>query len=423
MGEKSMKSRIAVLVAGFAITSAVSGRAQAATLEITRNSREVTSQEAAGGAPLGGLVHDFFVTSDVDLLVLGPALDFSVYKHPYNSNHEAPEAELVALYPAVGASSFLRLPGSTTVLGGGFAAPGSAWGDFTNDGPQSQFQFGRLTTTQAGTFSGTFFVRGQNAPIELPFTMNLPGPGEGLRGGGDDMVSLTGTEPVVEPPTPAPYLGPDLNQRTGKEFSGDVSVEITRRSRAVTATEEMFGAPQGFVHEFFVTTSTDLISVSDVDIQGDVYQHARGSDRKPPNERVMRLSPASSADSFITTPGRTRGMGKGFYGNSDEAEIVWYDEQDDGALEEFRFAQLTVSETGSFAGEINVRGPKGAVSLPFEFVLPGVEGDLALLEKEHSYRLSLAFDELAGGVPEPGGLALAALVAPLLFRSRPRLIT
>ncbi|HMO84213.1 MAG TPA: hypothetical protein PKC18_04745, partial [Lacipirellulaceae bacterium] len=103
----------------------------AAEMTLVRSSRPVTTAEAAGGAPLGGMVHDFFVTSDADLLVLGPEINVSIYKHPYNSNREAPDPELVTAFPAVGASSFLRLPGDTIVLGGGFTGPGSAWGDLS----------------------------------------------------------------------------------------------------------------------------------------------------------------------------------------------------------------------------------------------------------------------------------------------------
>ena len=111
-------------------------------------------------------------------------------------------------------------------------------------------------------------------------------------------------------------------------------------------------------------------------------------------------------------------MGKGFYGNKD-AEIVWYDESDDGPLKEFLFAQLTVSETGSFAGDINVRGPEGRVTMPFKFALPGTESDLAILDSEHAYHLELSYDELATGqVPEPSAWMLCALGAALLLRRR-----
>jgi hypothetical protein len=63
------------------------------------------------------------------------------------------------------------------------------------------------------------------------------------------------------------------------------------------------------------------------------------------------------------------------------------------------------------------------VTLPFKFVLPGVEGDLALLDTEQTYRLALSFDELtadrSGQVPEPSAWMLAA-GALLLGRAHDR---
>jgi hypothetical protein len=390
----------------------------AATLELLRNSRPVTSAEAADGAPTSGMVHDFFVTSDADLLTIAPEISASVYKHRYGSNQEAPDSQLMALFPAMGASSFLRLPGDTIVLGGGFSVAGSAWGDLTNDGPQSQFHFGRLTTTQSGTFAGSIAVRGEAVPISLPFEFSLPVGTESPSMSSSERLSLYADEPRQPPPPLSVPSGPDLNQFTSPDFSGKLSVELTRRSRPVSVKEQKYGAPAGFVHEFFVTSSTDLISIGNVDIDGAAYQHPRGSSRKPPNDRVLRFWPGSSADSFVTTPGSTLVLGKGFYGTED-AEIVWYDESDDGPLEEFLFAQLTVSETGSFAGDIDVRGPNGRVTLPFKFALPGNESDMKLLDGEQTYRLELAFGESpTAQVPEPAAGILCAIGASFLLRQR-----
>jgi hypothetical protein len=220
------------------------------------------------------------------------------------------------------------------------------------------------------------------------------------------------------PSPPAPYLGPNLDQRTSADFRGDVSIELTRRSRPIAAHERIDKNGGGFVHDFFVFTSTDLISVGNVELEAQVYQHGHGSNRKPPNERVLRIWPDSSADSFITTPGNTLSLGRNFYGNSKEAEIAWYDESDDGPVAEFLFARLTVDQTGSFAGTINVRGPSGRVSLPFKFALPGNEKDLALLVGEQTYRLELSFDQSAGHVPEPAASVLVGVGALTLRRRK-----
>lgn len=421
LGRRCMTRRSAVLVIGMSLGFAVPHRLEAANIELVRNSRAVTSEEAAGGAPSGGVVHDFYVTSDADLLVLGPEINVTVYKHPYNSNHEAPDPELVAEFPAVGASSYLKLPGDTVVLGGGFTVTGSAWGDFTNDGPQSQFHFGRLTTTQSSTFSGTFFVRGaNNTPITMPFALSLPGPGESLLGANGEHLSVFAEEWRAPEEPPAAPIGSDFNQSTSADYRGDVSIELTRRSRPTNDIERKYGVPDGIVHEFFVTSATDLISIGSVSIDSPVYRHEQGSDRKPPNERVSRLYREITADSFVTTPGRTEVLGKGFYGTGDP-EIVWYDLTDDGPLDEFLFARLTVDQTGTFAGEVNVRGPKGLVSLPFKFALPGNEKDFALIDGEQTYRLALSFDEavsLAGAVPEPSALLICVVGLLVIPRRR-----
>ncbi len=305
--------------------------ATAAEIALTRTSRPVTSAEISGGAPSDGMVHDLFITSDADLLSLDIETGLSVYNHPLGTDNSMRPPEFIAAFPAVGADSFLRLP-SDTVMFGGFDAAANLWGDLVNDGPQTNFQFGRLTTTQAGTFSGRVAVRGETSPITIPFSLSLPGGGESLWSGGGEQLSLSG----FEPPPPAPPERPkpaNLNQATAADFHGPVTIEVSRRSRPVSDAERREGVPDGYVHDFFVTTSTDLISIGNVDIEAEVYQHMEGSNRKPPNERVLRIWPATSADSFITTPGRTAGMGSGFYGDSDKAEIIWFDQQDDGPPE------------------------------------------------------------------------------------------
>ncbi len=81
----------------------------AADMTLIRQSRLVTVAEATGGAPSGGMVHDFFATSSADVLCIGTSFSMSVYKHPYATDYETPEPELIAAYPAVGASSFFKM--------------------------------------------------------------------------------------------------------------------------------------------------------------------------------------------------------------------------------------------------------------------------------------------------------------------------
>ncbi len=418
LGRRGMTRRSAALFVGIGIGLVAAQPASAANVTVTRSSRSVTSAEIAGGAPAGGMVHDLHVTSDADLLSLLADIDAPLYQHQYGSDNAAPNPGLVTYFPALGADSFLQLPSSTLMLGGGFTGTGPerVWGDLSNDGPQTNFLFGRLTTTQAGNFSGSFHVRGDAVPIALPFTMSLPGSGESLMGSFNEELSLSGSEPILAPP-PAPVpAGPDLNQFTPPGIGKSVTIELSRRSRPVSAQAQSFGVPAGYVHEFFVTTNTDLMSIGDVEIDTSIY-------RRPPGDKPSKLTigasfAAISADSFIMTPSTARGMDEWFL-RDEGVENSWHDEIDDGPLNRFLFARLTVEQTGSFAGTINVRGPEGRVTLPFKFALPGTESDLALLDGEQTYRLELSFDELTvGQVPEPSTWMFSVFGAPLLLRRR-----
>lgn len=178
--------------------------ASASDMTLVRSSRAVTAAEAAGGAPADGMVHDFYATSNADLITLLANVNVPVYRHPYADDHSAPDPQLVTMYPAVGANSFFRFPSSTIVLGGGLngIGPEIVWADLSNDGPQTNFLFGRLTTNQVGSFSGMFAIRGGATYLEVPFSFSLPGSSGPL----SEQLSVSGTEPplpeYVPPPTP-----------------------------------------------------------------------------------------------------------------------------------------------------------------------------------------------------------------------------
>jgi hypothetical protein len=143
----------------------------AATVSLARSTREVTPEEIAGGAPAGGYVHDFFLTSDTDLLSYSDIkVDVPLFQDLLGSDIGPSAAALAA-------DSYLTTPGSTVVLGGGFAdtGGGALWGDLSNDGAQQGFHFARLTTGQTGSFTGRVAVRGYDAPVYLPFNFVLPG--------------------------------------------------------------------------------------------------------------------------------------------------------------------------------------------------------------------------------------------------------
>ena len=126
-------------------------------------------------------------------------------------------------------------------------------------------------------------------------------------------------------------VGPDPADLTPPDYRGPVTIELTPRSRLIGGQERLSKNAPGYVHQFFVTTTTDLISVGDVEIDGKVYQYEEGSSRKPPNARVLKIWPGASADSFLTTLGDTLVTGGGFYAPQ-ETEVSWHDNSDDGAL-------------------------------------------------------------------------------------------
>lgn len=433
----------------FSATAIFAGAAHAASADqnitLTRNSRPVTATEAAGGAPLDGMVHDFRITSDSDLLSLLADIDAPLYQHAFGADNAAPNSQLVTYYPALGADSFLQLPSSTVMLGGGFSGPGPerAWGDLADDGPQTDFLFGRLTTNQVGAFSGRFAVSGETTYVNLPFALTLPGPS----GPFSEQVSVSAaapptaplysppslpgveespTAPMTNPPS-APIVRPVYDPFASAPHSDAdvaVSVALTRRSRPVAAHELAGGAPDGYVHEFFVTSATDVIGIRDVEVDAPLYHHRFGADHRVPNAKMLKLFPAVSADSFLDTPDQTSILGS--YGDAwTNPEAVWFDRRDSGAQDEFLFGRLTVGETGSFSGVISVAGPGGAVDLPFSFVLPGTADDLALLAEEPSFSIALPLSApmhaAASQLPEPTAWMLLAAGAPLtMIRRRAR---
>ena len=168
------------------------------------------------------------------------------------------------------------------------------------------------------------------------------------------------------------------------------NVSLSRSTRPVTLEEIAGGAPVGgFVHDFFYSADSDLLSVGFVNIDAPLYQHPLGSDTGPASQLLNALTPGGVADSFITTPGSTAIAGHGF-GSPDGA---WFDTSNDGPRENFHFARLTtMGSPGMFTGRVSVRTYEEYVSLPFEFQLPASEAGLAMLEAEPTYSLDYSLD-------------------------------
>ncbi len=70
-------------------------------------------------------------------------------------------------------------------------------------------------------------------------------------------------------------------------------LSMSRTDRPVTAAEISDGAPfSGIVHEFFVTSESDILSVTRVVIDRPLFQHAAGSDVAQPLPMLPGFGPA-----------------------------------------------------------------------------------------------------------------------------------
>lgn len=152
-----------------------------ASFDVT--SRAVTQaeiQDSDGSLEATDQVHEFYLTADSDLIVIGvtsiETADGEIYQHPYGSDTDAPHPALVAEYPSLAADSFITTPGSTGILGGGFEDIDSvgevAWYDLSQDGPIEDFLFAQLTT-EGGIFEGDVYFYGLDGPESFPFSFTF----------------------------------------------------------------------------------------------------------------------------------------------------------------------------------------------------------------------------------------------------------
>jgi hypothetical protein len=170
----------------FALAAIVAtlGEARAAFVSFNPMTRRApTAAEIAGGVPADSSIYGFYLNSDADIL----AIDFvrattsgTFYQNSLNSDSEPPLPAVVAVYPEVAADSWISTPGPTSQPGPPFPGDGttaSEWGDTTNNGPQTNFQFANLTITPADSswqFSGAITVAGTNGPESFSFEIPEP---------------------------------------------------------------------------------------------------------------------------------------------------------------------------------------------------------------------------------------------------------
>ena len=146
-----------------------------------RTERYAAPMEAVvDGVPAGALVHDFFVTTDADILSIGQVdiqgVELWNVEPPFGSDSSFPAVDFISLIPASLADSVITTPGSTSILGMGFPGGGtSTWGDLSNDGAVTNFLFARLTTLpgKRGFFNGRVSLAGSTGPEGFPFSFPI----------------------------------------------------------------------------------------------------------------------------------------------------------------------------------------------------------------------------------------------------------
>ena len=116
--------------------------------------RATTAAETGNDpATVGKIVHDFRVTSSSDILRIGdvfiePRTGLGLYNNATGTDTEPPLDAFVAVFPALGADSWISTPGTTALAGaGGTTADNNSWFDTTNDSAQTNFLFARITTS------------------------------------------------------------------------------------------------------------------------------------------------------------------------------------------------------------------------------------------------------------------------------------
>jgi hypothetical protein len=123
--------------------------------------------------------------------------------------------------------------------------------------------------------------------------------------------------------------------------------------RSPSAAQISRGVPaDARIHEFLVTTDTDILEIDRVEITlfGDsilynIPSAQGGSESEPPSPVFETLFPELGADSWITTPGVTH---TGDIIQPFAPTQIWFDITNDGPVTDFMFARITVTSPGQF---------------------------------------------------------------------------
>ncbi|MEQ8209424.1 MAG: PEP-CTERM sorting domain-containing protein [Lacipirellulaceae bacterium] len=173
--------KLFALTAVFALF--VAANAEAANVTFSHNAlgRDVTTEEVndANGPSADNKVYDFFLTSDADVLRVGDVFiegGVSLYNNAAGSDTMPPNPLFIPVFPSLAADSWITTPGGgTATAGGGLGDDNASWFDTTNDGPQNNFQFARITTPGSGPYvlRGVVSVSGSAGPETFPFELSF----------------------------------------------------------------------------------------------------------------------------------------------------------------------------------------------------------------------------------------------------------
>ncbi len=177
-----MTKKFSVLLAAVAVIG-LAARVNAATVSWNVELDEPNAAAVDDGAPAGAQVHKLFLTSDADIISINQVLVtlsdgatlFQVGA-PYGTDIAPPDPVFISLKPSVAVDTWLTTPGSTSFLGTGLPGDGTGtWGDLTNDGPQTNFQWGQITIPAGatGVFTGRISLAGETGPEPIAFSIPL----------------------------------------------------------------------------------------------------------------------------------------------------------------------------------------------------------------------------------------------------------
>lgn len=182
-----MTKKLSVLLAVSAMCG-FAARLDAATVTFGTPTLSPPSAAAVtAGVPAGTDIHEFFVTTDQDILSIGNvaitsggAALFQVAP-PFGSNTAPPDAAFLTLNRALEADSWITTPGTTSLLGPDMPGDGtSTWGDLSDEGAQTNFMFARLSLPAGtqGIFSGNVAINDGGTPFEqaFSFVIGIPEP-------------------------------------------------------------------------------------------------------------------------------------------------------------------------------------------------------------------------------------------------------